>query len=417
MVSFWPWRGSDNSPASFEKALSHLSKRLADTNIHLDKLRHRSRRFRALWTLYTSFVYILYSLILVLVLGQGRWGPIEYTAICGGPVVIYVVRLAAEKFYNYRISHTQNVLDDLQKQRDQTIEKLKEATKYNSTQLLLEKYGGDSAKLKRSGNDAGSDEGRGSQKRRTPKDRTPLPLPERRTGLAPPPTANIRQIESGSISPPPQAQHDRPHTSAGFSPRPRAQVPAQADEPEFHPSAFSASVYTESRPPRWYDRVLDVLLGEDETLPKNRLVLICQQCRLVNGQAAPGVRTLEELGAWRCGSCGVWNNQDGQAKGIATGALPADALLSTHSRTRSQSLPHHPGQSPGTTEPPSSPERTWEPVPRPGSISSAVDGGDNPAMEGRDVTAAHAAPSSEDGLEAGDKFEASDDFVEDRGAK
>lgn len=55
------------------------------------------------------------------------------------------------------------------------------------------------------------------------------------------------------------------------------------------------------------------MLGEDETLAKNRLVLLCQNCRLVNGQAPPSVKTLEELGKWRCQSCGAWNGTQTEA--------------------------------------------------------------------------------------------------------
>lgn len=52
------------------------------------------------------------------------------------------------------------------------------------------------------------------------------------------------------------------------------------------------------------------MLGEDENLAKNRLALLCQSCRLVNGQAPPGIKTLEELGKWRCSNCGAWNGVD-----------------------------------------------------------------------------------------------------------
>jgi hypothetical protein len=60
---------------------------------------------------------------------------------------------------------------------------------------------------------------------------------------------------------------------------------------------------------RWYDRILDLLLGEDETSPKHRIVLICKHCRLVNGQAPPGIKRTEELGKWRCIGCGGWNGE------------------------------------------------------------------------------------------------------------
>lgn len=61
---------------------------------------------------------------------------------------------------------------------------------------------------------------------------------------------------------------------------------------------------------------MDVLLGEDETSPKNRLVLICQNCRLVNGQAPPGIKSLSELGRWRCGNCGAWNGEETEARKV-----------------------------------------------------------------------------------------------------
>lgn len=313
-------------------------------------------------------------------------------------VRIYLVRLVADTFYNYRIAKSQHILDDLQKQRNITIEKLKEATKYNSTQQLLEKYGG-APKSKRPTDDADKEGVIGSQKRRDPKDRASLPFTPNRTGIAPPPTANIQRRSPVplNLSPPPQVA--RPHTSAGFSPQlpPQPQEPVTVEEPGFHPSAFSAPTYSESRQPRWYDRVLDVLLGEDETMPKNRLVLICQQCRLVNGQAAPGLRTLEELGPWRCGSCGAWNNQD---KKLAADILPTESLLSAHARHRSQSLPHHPGQTPVILESPDSADGAWDPVSHPGSVISAVDVGNNSASENNDASGFHASASSEGGFEA-----------------
>jgi hypothetical protein len=52
------------------------------------------------------------------------------------------------------------------------------------------------------------------------------------------------------------------------------------------------------------------LLGEDETQPKNRLALICSECRLVNGQAPPGTRNLEDVGRWRCSGCNAWNGKE-----------------------------------------------------------------------------------------------------------
>jgi endoplasmic reticulum junction formation protein lunapark len=64
---------------------------------------------------------------------------------------------------------------------------------------------------------------------------------------------------------------------------------------------------------------MDVVLGEDESLPSNRIALICKQCRLVNGQAPPGAKCLEEVGTWRCAECGAVNGEETEMKKIIAG--------------------------------------------------------------------------------------------------
>ncbi|PGG98704.1 hypothetical protein AJ79_08790 [Helicocarpus griseus UAMH5409] len=441
MVSLWPWKGSDTSPAGFEKTLSTLSGKIARATARLDTHRQRARRYKVLWTLYTSFAYLLCSIILTLVLGWQHWGPIEYTAVAGGPVVIYVVRLALDTYYQYRISNTQSYLDDLQKQRDKTIEKLKEATKYNSTQQLLEKYGGDSPQ--RSGQQKGPASGTGpggaANKKRDPRMRVSLPAPSGRTGIAPPPTANIPRLQPGSVpttpmrSPPMHDQRGPPQPSNlnpnQYQQEPSQQPPQLADEPGFAPNAFPPS-YNQPPPAQqqhfdphqshWYDRILDVLLGEDETLPKNRLALICTQCRLVNGQAAPGIRNLEELGRWRCGSCGAWNGQESETKkalaGIQEAAAQSDiggrgASPAVHSRNRSQSQP------PVILEPSRGTEGAWEPVSGRASVSSEMGSGNLSTGDGTDASVVVGPTSSEgEGEEYGDDEVGEQSGAEDYGA-
>ncbi|EQL30564.1 hypothetical protein BDFG_06958 [Blastomyces dermatitidis ATCC 26199] len=424
MVSLWPWKGSGTSPAEFEKTLSSLSAKITRATTRLDSHRQRSRRYRVLWTLYTSFAYLLYSIIVILVLGWQNWGPCEYSTVAGGPVVIYVVRLGLDKYYQYRISGTQHHLDELHKQRDATIEKLKEATKYNSTQQLLEKYGGDSPKGPASG--AG---GAAANKKRDPRMRASLPLPGTggRTGIPPPPTANIPRVQPDSVpaspirSPPiPDPRHTPGPSNLNPNPRQQEQLtqhlPHPVDEPGFAPNAFPPSQphqqHAGSLQPHWYDRILDVLLGEDETLPKNRLALICTQCRLVNGQAAPGIRSLEEIGHWRCGSCGALNGEESEtnkalagiqeaAAANAAAASPctdpsrsggeAGAGTGQAARSWDQNPSHHP---PGIHEPSRSSRRgsgmdaegVWEPASGRGSHSSEVESANFSAGEGTDAS-------------------------------
>ena len=77
----------DNSPASFEKALASLSEKIQKTSIRLDGLRQQSRRFSVLWMLYAGFAYLLCSIILFLIVGWRNWGPAEYSAVAGSPVL------------------------------------------------------------------------------------------------------------------------------------------------------------------------------------------------------------------------------------------------------------------------------------------------------------------------------------------
>lgn len=257
-----------------------------------------------MWTLYAGFAYILAALILTLVTGWRNWGPVEGSIVAGGPVLIYGARYALMAYFDYRITNTDEYLKKLNKERQATIERLKEATKYNSTQQLLEKYG-DSPKQKEQEDPSKQKIQQGPKK----------PQPQR-TGLAPPPTANI-------VRPPGQPQPVTPqraptNASPLQGPPPRSPPPGAPSE-EFAPNAFGpagvtqqfanapATSFTESH---WYDRILDALLGEDETQAKNRLALICSECRLVNGQAPPGARTVEDVGRWRCSSCHAWNGKD-----------------------------------------------------------------------------------------------------------
>ncbi|CAO1598585.1 hypothetical protein XANCAGTX0491_002347 [Xanthoria calcicola] len=318
MVSFWPWKADDSSPASFEKALSTLSSRINRTNTKLDSLRQSSRRFGALWTLYTSFAYLLGAIVLVLVVGWREWGRVEYAGLVGWPVVIYLVRTAIQAFYNYRIAKHQAQSDALQKQRDTTIEKLKAATKYNSTQELLQKYGGAPPSKEKPA-------GAGSQKNTPNKMNSPG---QARTGFVPPPTANIPG-RNQPISLPGTPQQANPHVQdRNIQKRPFSAAATKAPwqdaasplEPsaDFAPNAFSSNPqYAQpGEGSKWYDRLMDLVLGEDETLPRNRLALICQQCRLVNGQAPPGVQSLEAVGKWRCSGCNTMNGLENEGAKI-----------------------------------------------------------------------------------------------------
>ena len=319
MVSFWPFKGDDKSAASFEKVLSQLSTKINKASAQNDGLRQRQRRYKVLWTLYSTFAYILVAAILTLVTGYQSWSTIEYSAIAGSPVFIFGVRTALDAYYNYRISHSQAHLNELYKQREAAIQKLKAATKYDSTQQLLEKYGGTE------GRRGASPQPSKKRKPESAQGRQGVPSGPR-TGMPPPATANIQRPNSSGPVTPRDAPGPGPRSNMSSVPGGAMMRPQSELSEEFAPNAFSASPtrpppirqqstqYAEG--PKWYDRILDVVLGEDETHARNRMALICEKCRLVNGQAPPSARTPEDVGRWRCSSCHAWNGVESEEKRI-----------------------------------------------------------------------------------------------------
>ena len=87
--------------------------------------------------------------------------------------------------------------------------------------------------------------------------------------------------------------------------------------PSFAPNALddvqAPPQYAAPAGRQWYDRLMDVLLGEDEMKPINRVALICRHCKLVNGQAPPGAK---DVGRWRCMGCRGWNGEKGEVQAI-----------------------------------------------------------------------------------------------------
>lgn len=217
---------------------------------------------------------------------------------------IYVIRMAITVYYDYRTDSITTRLEEQQAERTKTIEKLKAATKYDSTQVLLEKYGGAAPKPK---------------KPSTPKTPKSAPKQGGRVSMGgPPATANIGRPEHTPSQP--STPQPQPQPQQMIRPPPQIMPSPVSLQPaaEFAPNAFSAPPqYAQSGDVNaggnWYDRILDLLMGEDETSPKNRVALICQNCRLVNGQAPPGTRTLAELGRWRCFGCGSMNGEEDEA--------------------------------------------------------------------------------------------------------
>jgi hypothetical protein len=242
----------------------------------------------------------------------------------------------ANSYYSFRLDTLETRLKDRQAERAKTIQKLKDATKYDSTLELLEKYGGSSEKRTKAKKQKDGNEGTPTQdndgsrkKHRQSIDSSHL---TGRTHLPPPPTANIQRPSTASGIPPNrQGQLSIPRRQDQPSPQPQ---PLEEFAPNAGPLPPTYNQYEMHQgPPRWYDRILEVMLGEDETAPKNRVALICDKCRLVNGQAPPGVRNVAEIGTWKCMGCGATNGEMDEGKKIIQEVLGSRKQLREESRS------------------------------------------------------------------------------------
>jgi hypothetical protein len=340
-------QGDDNSPDSFERILSQLSTKIERTSTKLTILRQAWRRFKALFTLYSVIGYIIYVIIVLLVIGRQNVGLYELGGLIGSPIVIYSVRSLLDLYYGKRIAAAESRLEDLQMEQRTTIEKLKAATKYSTTQSLIEKYGGAPASPSFSDMNVSrrpsvaSPAGpigrpqtpqnppqppRGSVSPSQPQQPLPANAPvlspeqiriqqqllaQQKAGIPPQfggqsPVTPPQQLKPSAIGAPQQPQ------GLGIVPLPTTQPPSQQHiQPE------------EATAPKWYDRILDVVLGEDETSAKNRFALICGNCRMVNGLAPPGTRSLDDMEQWGCARCGTMNG--GKKKKIVLSETESEA--------------------------------------------------------------------------------------------
>ncbi|KAK9474518.1 uncharacterized protein V1510DRAFT_411256 [Dipodascopsis tothii] len=271
MPSFWPFK-TRTTAETYERALRDSHTKIQAAESRLLGLRASYRRVRVLVTLYGSFVYLAYVVYVVLARSRGgaRLTAPWLAALVAAPVGIFAVRRLVCVVYERLIAGVDERLGRLRRDQKIKIEEMKEKSGYYSTRALLERF----------------DDSNGPKDKESPK----------------------VQRRSSRLQQQQQQQQQRGPPDAALA----ALVPPldPAGRPVYTPS--HAPVVVHDGPPRWYDRLLDALVGEDETSPKNRYALICSNCRAHNGLAPPGCTDPGEV-RYMCPVCGQWNPADKDA--------------------------------------------------------------------------------------------------------
>ncbi|CAN6604014.1 hypothetical protein TRVA0_002S03532 [Trichomonascus vanleenenianus] len=310
-MPFWPF-GKKTDAQAYERELADLASKISLRQQKVYNYNIRCRRVKGLFTLYSVFLYTIYSAIILFHKpSQTRGRLIGFFLI---PVAIYLVRRVVTAFFNWLISSNEEHLKKLKAEQSDKIEELKRKTNFYSTQALINRFdvnskprvvhppqrqGPNSPPPQRQGSNRGSPSlgsaGTSGSGQFTP----PVGL----SGEFKPELPNLKPDALSSPS-----SNDVSRNSPGTS----VATGSTLASPAMIPQAGLEVVHSVPYQPQWYDKIIDLIAGEDEYSPKNRYALICENCRNHNGLAQPG--ELPQHVVYICPRCGVQNGKPKKRK-------------------------------------------------------------------------------------------------------
>lgn len=266
------WFRKESDVKALEKDLASLASKINKQEASLSQLRANARRFKGAITLYCALFYAVYFAIWLLFFARntvhGRKWMFETLPVVLGPVVIYLFRSSVAAYYQRRLTSAEGTLDTLKSQQKEKIEEFKTKTDFYTTKSLIDRYSGaDTA----------------SQKIQGPKVVSSKPLqPDTPTNLQKPLQAD--RVQQGNSSSPrflPQSQltpqRMNPASLVGTVPTPASlsgtPVRQYNEPPKIAEFAANADAPTHHVERHWYDRMLDIIVGEDEGNESSRYKL------------------------------------------------------------------------------------------------------------------------------------------------
>ncbi|CUM46958.1 uncharacterized protein AC631_02926 [Debaryomyces fabryi] len=258
-------------PDAFEKELTQLTKQISSTQQQIYSLKGKSKR----WVFFLSKIFIAaYALIVVYIYQKVPRLPIaknktvnfirnqsneQRMVLVGFPLVGYLIVYLINSMFKISVRRREKSLQTLKKKHSLKIEELKKITNFNTTNELLNKYGG-------------------QDERKKAKDDTGDKPTKKQTNVA-------RQINTPTTQQQQQQQQIIKRLQN-----------LQANPPVQAPRTFQ-------------DRILDFIVGSDNNeATENRYALICKQCLTHNGLAPPGSTNPFKV-SYICPNCGFLNGE------------------------------------------------------------------------------------------------------------
>lgn len=293
MPRWWPWkRGVD-----YETALPQLTAQLRESQIELARAHGRERRAKGLLALYGLIAYA--GLLLALFFSNAT-SAIWITILLGAGSLIWLVRWLVLRVLEYFTSRRHKITLQLLERRRIMAEEYKQKTNFYKVKELTELNDSEKPEISPSPRKLSQDTLSKAQQSKTLDPNTS----RNRTGK--------KELDAHAPSKPKMPQG----------------VEAVSTEHKESTRKAPRETFTPSQSPQrgWMDRILDILIGEDETSPQNRYALICKTCNSHNGLAAFGEQP--ENVVYRCPSCGSMNGKRDAADLLSANAssLPASQV-------------------------------------------------------------------------------------------
>ncbi|ODO03472.1 hypothetical protein L198_02319 [Cryptococcus wingfieldii CBS 7118] len=326
---------SKSSPPDYETVLSKLASDVTEAKTNLSAIRLRERRTALLVNLYgVSFWAIWAGLWWVRSLPLGLIKTnyeellgriVGLAGIVGTPFLIWVLNFVVHAYFSRQRVHEETHLRKLLNQQRKQVDEIKKATNYDSTRKLIERY--DEA------NGLGSPIGPKTPQR--PGQVTPQHVTPSSKGPSGTPRAPGHLVGAGGTPGPAQPQ----------TPLPVPQGLSLEQATAFHLQAGAIQPILPTPEKKWYDRVVDSILGDDPSQGnQHKYALVCEECFRHNGLV--GSKYEWERMQWLCPRCNHLNPSplsrlppDPNQPLLATPTQPSK--FQTQAQTQAPSTPSH----------------------------------------------------------------------------
>lgn len=272
------------------------------------------RRLKAMLTLYSIIVYAVYSIYLFFGSGsrnsQGRegqgWTRAQSIRILGlivVPLLIGLCRHMIQAFIRWMLNSMDERRKSYEIDRKDIVDEIKKNLSYNSARAILDRYdvGWNLNEAEHTGSSSGLEKSSAQdssklQKRNLPQDSKKSIEQQVEDKLK----SELPQLSSQDLNDNQQQRQDKPKGDLLMQNR-KQDTPSVRPMP---PTSYPKIVYE----PKWYDRILEGLVGDDEQSPNNRYALICPKCYAHNGLCRYGEDPQYVI--YICPHCGHKNGKE-----------------------------------------------------------------------------------------------------------